>query len=151
MSPTTIAGWAIAGVLATGGFAYVVKCSRDARFKAEAIAIAEQQIKELEKIAASNLKAKEAADAQREKESAALQRTIKRLRDNSSASLVPATASCAGSADTAAFDRAELDRALRDFTAGVQDLVGEGQQAVIDLDAAKAWRLQLSYALTAPK
>ena len=149
MSPTTIAGWAIAGVLATGGFAYVVKCSRDARFKAETIALAEQQIKELEKIAASNLKAKEAADAQREKESAALQRTIKRLRDNSSASLVPAAASCAGSPDTAAFNRGELDRALRDFTAGVQDLVGEGQQAVIDLDAAKGWAMKLAYELKA--
>jgi len=145
VNPLSIAPWAIAAVLAAGGFAYVVKCQRDARFKDEAIMMAEAQIKEVEKIAAANLKAKEDSDAQRDKERASLERTIKRLRDNSGPSLVPATASCAGSTTVAAFDRAELDRALRDFTEGVQGLVTEGQQAVIDLDSAKGWALKLRY------
>ena len=102
--------------------------------------------------AARELKAKEEADAQRTKETAALQRTIKRLRDaNSGPSLVPTAASCAGSTEVAAFQRAELDRALREFTAGVQELVAEGEQAVIDLDSAKGWALKLSYEMGAAK
>ena len=147
MNPLSIAPWAIAAVLAAGGFAYVLKCQSNARFKDEAIRQAEVQIKELEKIAASNLKAKEDADAQRHKERASLERTIKRLRDNSGPSLVPATASCAGSTTVAAFDRAELDRALREFTEGVQGLIAEGQQAVIDLDSAKGWASRLSWSI----
>ena len=148
MNPLSIAPWAIAAVLAAGGFAYVLKCQSNARFKDEAIRQAEVQIKELEKIAASNLKAKEDADAQRTKETSALQRTVKRLRDSSaSASLVPSTAACAGSTTVAAFDRAELDRALREFTEGVQGLVAEGEQAVIDLDSAKGWASRLSWSI----
>jgi len=148
VNPLSIAPWAIAAVLAAGGFAYVIHCQNNAKFKDEAIRMAEAQIKEVEKIAARNLKAKEDADAQRTKERASLERTIKRLRDSAGPSLVPATASCSGSTTVAAFDRAELDRALRNFTEGVQELVGEGQQAVIDLDSAKGWASKLSMSIS---
>ena len=152
MNPLAIAPWAIAAILAAGGFAYVVHCNNNARFITAQKVLAEEQVKRLQEKAARELKAKEEADAQRTKETAALQRTIKRLRDaNSGPSLVPTAASCAGSTEVAAFDRAELDRALREFTAGVQELVAEGEQAVIDLDSAKGWALKLSFEMGAAK
>ena len=152
MNPLAIAPWAIAAILAAGGFAYVVHCNNNARFITAQKVLAEEQVKRMQEKAARDVKAKEEADAQRTKDTAALQRTIKRLRDaNSGPSLVPTAASCAGSTEVAAFQRAELERTLRDFTAGIQELVAEGEQAVIDLDSAKGWAVKLSYEMGAAK
>ena len=66
----------------------------------------------------------------------------KQLRDarsSAGASVVPDAPAGSGSPDTATFDRAKLDGALRSFTSGVEELIGEGAEAVIDLDTAKAW------------
>ena len=93
MNPLSIAPWAIAAILAAGGFAYVVHCNNNARFITAQKVLAEEQVKRMQEKAARDVKAKEEADAQRTKETAALQRTIKRLRDaNSGPSLVPTAA-----------------------------------------------------------
>lgn len=52
---------------------------------------------------------------------------------------VPGAAACPGVPTRAAFDRAELERALRDFDTGIQGLVDEGSGAIISLDNAKRW------------
>jgi len=62
-----------------------------------------------------------------------------RLRADPGSSIVPAAPAGAASPARADFDRAELDRALREFTAATAGLVGEGDRAVTGLDAAKEW------------
>jgi hypothetical protein len=64
---------------------------------------------------------------------------LNRLRKLAGRSLVPAAPAAAVRADLACFDRAELDTAIRSFVAGIVELVGEGEQATLDLDTAKRW------------
>lgn len=69
-----------------------------------------------------------------------LDATVKRLRSaRSSSGFVPSTASATGSPDTACFDRAKLERALREFDSGLQGLVDEGSKGAVGLDVAKKW------------
>ena len=83
---------------------------------------------------------KEKSDAENARATASLRATIRKLRDErASSSFVPPAASAPASPDRAAFDRAELERALRELDSGVQGLVDEGSQAVVDLDTAKGW------------
>ena len=83
---------------------------------------------------------KEKADAEHAAAVARLNSTIRRLRDaRAASSFVPAAASCPGSPDRAAFDRAVLERTIRALDTGVQGLVDEGSRAVTDLDTAKRW------------
>lgn len=88
----------------------------------------------------SDRERKEKSDAENLKTVAALTADVKRLRDKrAGGSFVPGAAPGAGRADLAAFDRAELERALRAFDAGIQGLVDEGSATVINLDTAKRW------------
>ena len=64
--------------------------------------------------------------------------TVK-LRAASGGSVLPAPGPGATSSDRTTFDRAELDRALREFTAATAGLIGEGDAAVVGLDAGKKW------------
>lgn len=146
--------WAIAAALALGGFAYIINCEQ---IKKEQAAFVERlenetarQKERNDQQAKQYQQYKEKADADTKQRLDNLHRTIARLRDQArtNPSLVPATASCAGSADTAAFDRTELDGALRRFTEGVSGLIVEGESAVIQLDGAKGWALKLTTTLS---
>jgi len=91
---------------------------------------------------AKDRKAKENADAENKRLRDDLSAARRRLRDNRArpdSGVVPRAAAGSVSPERAAFDRAELDRALRAFTAGVEELVGEGAEAIVDLDTAKKW------------
>jgi hypothetical protein len=89
---------------------------------------------------------KEKTDAQNDRDLSALSTRIaalvKQLSVDPGGSLLPAPGSGAEGAQSITFDRAELDRTLRVFTAGTATLVGEGEKAVIDLDAAKRWNAE---------
>ncbi len=65
----------------------------------------------------------------------------KRLRDEANArgSYLPTPGPEARSPESITFDRAELDRALRDHTQEVRGLVEEGDEARVNLDTAKTW------------
>ena len=83
---------------------------------------------------------KESADATHEKAVADLNARIAGLRNaRAGSSFVPAAATCPGSPERAGFDRAELERTLREFDTGIQKLVDEGSRAIADLDSAKSW------------
>ena len=95
--------------------------------------------------------AKEAADKERkdkaDAENAKTRRDLagvyaayRSLRDSrSGGSLLPQAASGTASPATAAFDRTGLDRALSGFDRGVTGLLEQGDQAIADLNTAKAW------------
>lgn len=62
-----------------------------------------------------------------------------RLRNSAAESSLPAAAPGAGQSQTACFDRGILDDAIRAFTAGTAAIATEGQQAVDELNNARAW------------
>ncbi len=83
---------------------------------------------------------KKESDEEYENRISGLTADVKRLRNaRSSSSFVPSTASATGSPDTACFDRAQLERALRELDSGLQGLVDEGSKDAIGLDVAKKW------------
>lgn len=89
---------------------------------------------------------KEKIDAQHDQDLAALSQRIadlvKRLSVDPGGSVLPAPGPGACGAETIAFDRSELDAALRGFAAGAAALVGEGEKAVSALDAARRWNAE---------
>jgi hypothetical protein len=89
--------------------------------------------------AAADLRNKERADDESKRRNAAHLAELNRLRKLAGRSLVPAAPASAVRADLACFDRAELDTAIRSFVAGIVELVGDGEQATLDLDIAKRW------------
>lgn len=134
---------AVAFAVSVGGYVWHCEKSKD-NFK-KLVYQLEAQAKEQEKRnkerADQQAKAKEEADAKAKRDTAQLHRTIARLRDERSrASLVPAAPAASDDPARACFDRAELDGALRKFEEGITGLLAEGEQAVIGLDAAKAWQ-----------
>lgn len=103
---------------------------------------------ELGKAAEAKAKQIEAADKLRkEKADAENFRTITELRDSvarlrrarsSGGYLAPASAT-SESPDTITFDRAELERAIRQTDDRIQELISEGDEARINLDTAIRW------------
>lgn len=97
---------------------------------------------EAKRVELANKLAKETADAEnlvnRGKLGVAL-RELRERRESSSGSLVPPASPTSRDPSLAAFSRPELDRALRSFEEGVERLVGEGAEAVVDLNSAKRW------------
>jgi len=144
--------WAIAGILALAVGVYVAHCekvkSNHANFVAELRQQAQDQERRNKERADQEKNAKEQADEDTKRNLDQLHATVARLRNaaRSNPSLVPTASSCAGDTSTAAFDRIELDRALRNFTEGVSVLIGEGEQATIELNGAKRWVLELKLA-----
>lgn len=142
LSPTLIIG--IAGVLTVvGALGYAkVQTARleaaNARIEAykQAGEIAERLAKQKD---AENKAKKEKADADYKRNIAALQRDNKRLRNSANSSSLPGTSATTGQPDRITFDRAELDAAIRSFTAGTAAIATEGAEAVNALDNAKAW------------
>jgi len=111
-----------------------------ATFKAEVKATGEAAQKVADAQKAADKAKKENTDAKHKKAVADLADTIKRLRDSRpSGDLVPAAPANSRSPEVAAFDRAELSRAVRTFDTEVQGLIDEGAKATVDLNAAKEW------------
>ena len=85
-------------------------------------------------------KRKEAADAENMRLNRQLADAARRLRDARAASnFVPAASPGAASPERACFGRTELERTLQQLDAGIQELITEGDRAVIDLDTARRW------------
>lgn len=102
------------------------------------------QVAETARVAkeAADRLSKEKADAQNLTLKRDLADTRKRLRDaraGAGGSLLPQPSPGAASPDLVTFDRALLERALREFTDEVEGLIAEGAEAVIDLDSARRW------------
>jgi len=147
LSPTLWIYIGVAVVIAALGTAVKVQTSRldavkteYATFKAEVKATGEAAQKLADAQAAADKAKKENIDAKHKKTVADLADTIKRLRDSRpSGDLVPAAPANSRSPEVAAFDRAELSRAVRIFDTEVQGLIDEGAKATVDLNAAKEW------------
>lgn len=115
-----------------------------AGFKAETARLgreAETAKREAEQKAAKD---KEATDARAKTLAAERDAARRQLRDRSGGAgggLLPKAGPIAAGADQTAitFDRSRLDQALRDFDSGAQRLVGEGAEAVDDIDLAREW------------
>lgn len=123
---------------------YVKGCTdekvRSASFEGAVAAIGEQQEKMARTIGAANKKRKGDSDAENLKLRTDYNLLSVKLRaSRARSSIVPPAAPGASRPAVAAFDRAELERALRDFEAEVTGLVEEGDRARIDLDTVKRW------------
>ena len=71
---------------------------------------------------------------------AGLNADIKRMRDDRARSrFVPAAPAGSRSVDLACFDRAELERTLRDFDTAIQGLVDQGSADAVGLNVARSW------------
>lgn len=137
------------------GYIETLRLERDHAYKVEAQAKADlllfkTEVAALGKKAESDKNAKEAADQLKKEKAdaensaalAVLAGDIKRLRDerDSRASTIPERPAGSKCPDgQACFDRAELERALRDYRSEVRRLVDEGAAVTIDLNTAKRW------------
>ena len=118
---------------------YVIHCEITKKNWNEAKAIAQRQQAENAKQALRDLKNKERSDENYQRNLNRLAADVKRLRD-ARPRFVPSAGSSAGSAETACYDRAELDAALQRYRDGVIQLLGEGAAAIEGLNEAKAWQ-----------
>lgn len=135
-----------AALLALGGWGLKMKSERDAarvEYADYRKTIAEGAVKAAEaalKKTIADQRKRDEADAENLRLQRDLAAATRRLRDaRATGSLVPAAASCPERPASACFNRDALERALRDFDAGIQGLVDEGGRAVIDLDTARRW------------
>jgi len=103
---------------------------------------------EIGKVAEAKTKATEAAQKlAKEKADAENFRTITELRDSvarmrlarSRGSYLPPATADSASPESITFDRAELERAIRQTDERIQDLIAEGDEARINLDTAIRW------------
>lgn len=116
--------------------------SQLATFKAETKRLGDEAARAAKAREAQDRKDKEKADAENKDLRRELDARRRQLRDRANSaggSLVPAPGPAPRSPDTVTFDRSLLDRALREYEAEVEGLIGEGAEAVIDLDTAKQW------------
>lgn len=99
--------------------------------------IAEAKAKQVE---AENKVLKEKADHENAKSIAALNGTIKRLRDERAGSrFLPEAPTSTSRPDLACFDRAEYQRAYGEFIAEIRELADEGSTCAVNFDSAKKW------------
>lgn len=138
--PFLLANWKLIaiGLLAAAVGMYVWHCERAKDKLAQSIAIAEQQAVENAKQAMRDLKNKERADENYQRNITRLRADVKRLR-NASASLVPPAPAGSPSPERACFDRADLDAAIRGYREGILGLLEEGGAAIEGLDEARRW------------
>lgn len=108
------------------------------KFKEEA----EEAKRFSQKIADANKYRQEMADQNYAKSMDNLRTDIKRLQDaRASSRFLPATSTTSTSAKGTCFSGPELERTLRQFDRGIQELITEGDQAIVGLNSAKAWAL----------
>ena len=90
--------------------------------------------------AAEDKRKKESSDHEYETTIASLRADVKRMRDDRARSrFVPAAPAGSRSVDLACFDRAELERTLRDFDTAIQGLVDQGSADAVGLNVARRW------------
>ena len=90
--------------------------------------------------AAEDKRKKESSDHEYETRIASLTADVKRMRDDRARSrFVPAAPAGSRSVDLACFDRAELERTLRDFDTAIQGLVDQGSADAVGLNVARRW------------
>ena len=134
----------LVGVVA-GAFFYGLHIgnSRLDAFKTAVAAVGEAQEKLTKERIKREKRLKQEIDREHEKRVAVLSGRIvdlvKRLQHDPGGSVLPAPAPGTTGSQEACFDRPQLDRALRNFTSGAARLLGEGAEAVEDLNAAKGW------------
>ena len=142
ISPTLLGVLGVAVVIGGLGMAVKVQSARleaaNARIEgykqAGEIALAYAKRKDAE-----NKEKKEKTDADYKLSLAALRRDNKRLRDSADSSSLPPTSPGSPIPDRIAFDRPQLDAAIRGFTAGTAAIATEGAEAVNALNNAKEW------------
>jgi hypothetical protein len=87
---------------------------------------------------------KEQADAENKRSTDALLADISRLRaQRAGRSIVPPSPGASKCPDgQACFERAELERSLRDYRSSIRGLVDEGSAVTVDLDTVRRWAQQ---------
>ena len=136
--------WIAAGAFVSGaGGAWWVQGLRlDAvqAFVATTKAQGEAAKKLAEATAAEDKRKKESSDHEYKLRIASLTADVSRLRDARAGSrFVPAAPAGSRRVDLACFDRAELERTIRDFDAAIQGLVDQGSADAVGLNTARAW------------
>ena len=90
--------------------------------------------------AAEDKRKKESSDHEYQTTIASLRADVKRMRDARAGSrFVPAAPAGSRRVDLACFDRAELERTIRDFDTAIQGLVDQGSADAIGLNVARRW------------
>ena len=83
---------------------------------------------------------KESSDREYQTAIAGLRADVERMRNARARSrFVPAAPAGSRSVDLACFDRAELERTLRDFDTAIQGLVDQGSADAVGLNVARRW------------
>lgn len=90
--------------------------------------------------AAEDKRKKESSDHEYQTTIASLHADIKRMRDaRAGGRFVPAAPAGSRRVDLACFDRAELERTIRDFDTAIQGLVDQGSADAVGLNVARRW------------
>ncbi len=90
--------------------------------------------------AAEDKRNKESSDHEYQTTIARLDADVKRMRDDRARSrFVPAAPAGSRRVDLACFDRAELERTIRDFDTAIQGLVDQGSADAVGLNVARSW------------
>jgi hypothetical protein len=111
-----------------------------AKFEAATVALGQAAKLRTDAVIKADKLRKETADAENNRTLDSLRADIKRLRDNrASGNFLPAAPAGAGRPDLACFDRALLERAIRDLDKGVQGIVDQCSETTVNLDTAKKW------------
>lgn len=159
LSPTLIGAAGAAVLIAGLGVAVKVQSSRLDAAKAEIVAVQGRfdafvaQAKALGEQQAEKAKAEDAANKQRQEKAnadlkksrsdlAGVYESYRRLRDsraNSDSGSVPQAPTFTASADRTCFDSKELVGSIRGLETGVLRILQQGDQAIVDLGAAKRW------------
>lgn len=109
-------------------------------FVATAKAQGEAAKKLADATAAEDKRKKESSDHEYQTTIASLRADVKRMRDARAGSrFVPAAPAGSRRVDLACFDRAELERTIRDFDTAIQGLVDQGSADAIGLNVARRW------------
>ena len=90
--------------------------------------------------AAEDKRKKESSDHEYQTTIASLRADVKRMCDTRAGSrFVPAAPAGSRRVDLACFDRAELERTIRDFDSAIQGLVDQGSADAVGLNVARSW------------
>lgn len=90
--------------------------------------------------AAEDKRKKESSDHEYQTTIASLRADVKRMRDDRSRGrFVPAAPAGSRNPGIACFDRAELERTIRDFDTAIQGLVDQGSADAVGLNVARRW------------
>lgn len=130
-------------VVAIGVYAWT--CENAKRSLAIQTVLAEAKAEEYKKQSERNLKAKESVDVENKTLRGKLARSDKRLRDaRASTSRVPPAPAGSKRPEIAAFDRAQLERAMAYLDERGSSIARQGAEATLDLDSAKEWASQIA-------